>query len=166
MIYFTYYQSPVGELGLACNDKGLSCVCRRSGFDEYLDKNSETMRDDDHPRLKQAVGELDEYFAGRRQKFSVPLDPVGTEFQMKAWQALLEIPFGETIHYGEQARRIQRPKASRAVGAANGRNPIAIIVPCHRVIGSNGSLTGYAGGIEMKKSLLELEQAVDLKTYT
>ena len=101
--------------------------------------------------------ELGEYFDGNRKAFDVPLDPQGTEFQQQVWQALLEIPYGQMASYAEVASAINKPKAVRAVGAANGRNPISILVPCHRVIGSNGSLTGYAGGLPRKQWLLQLE---------
>jgi methylated-DNA-[protein]-cysteine S-methyltransferase len=101
--------------------------------------------------------QLSEYFAGRRTSFDVPLAMDGAPFQRRAWRALQDIPYGETITYGEQARRIGQPSAARAVGMANGRNPIAVIVPCHRVIGANGTLTGYGGGIERKRLLLDLE---------
>jgi methylated-DNA-[protein]-cysteine S-methyltransferase len=104
-----------------------------------------------------ASEQLSEYFAGERTSFDVPLVLNGAPFQERAWRALQEIPYGETISYGEQARRIGRPSAARAVGMANGRNPIAVIVPCHRVIGANGTLTGYGGGIERKRLLLDLE---------
>jgi methylated-DNA-[protein]-cysteine S-methyltransferase len=104
--------------------------------------------------------QLDEYFAGRRTAFDLPLVMEGTPFQRRVWSALREIPYGETISYGELARRIGRPSAARAVGLANGSNPIAVIVPCHRVIGANGTLTGYGGGIERKRLLLELEADV------
>lgn len=104
--------------------------------------------------------QLDEYFAGRRQRFELPLAPRGTDFQRAVWAALSEIPFGETRSYAEIAARIGRPSATRAVGAANGRNPVAIVVPCHRVIGKDGTLTGYAGGIEVKEKLLRFERGV------
>ena len=107
--------------------------------------------------LDDVVAQLDEYFAGDRTEFDVPLDPVGTDFQLKAWLALRAIPYGQTRTYGEQARVIGSPNAVRAVGSANGRNPISIIVPCHRVIGSDGSLTGFGGGLEAKRYLLDLE---------
>jgi methylated-DNA-[protein]-cysteine S-methyltransferase len=102
--------------------------------------------------------ELDEYFAGRLRAFTTPIQPRGTPFQLQVWKALCTIPYGETISYGELARRIDHPRAVRAVGLANGSNPISIIVPCHRVIGSNGSLTGYGGGLPVKRALLELER--------
>jgi len=100
---------------------------------------------------------LGEYFAGERHSFDLPLDLRGTEFQQDAWQALADIPFGETVSYSEQAQQIGRPKAVRAIGAANGRNPLSIVLPCHRVVGANGALTGFADGVETKRFLLEFE---------
>lgn len=111
----------------------------------------------DDPVLQQAMAELREYFRGEREEFTVPLAPKGTPFQQRVWAELVKIPYGTTISYGELARRIGQPTASRAVGLANGQNPLSIIVPCHRVIGSTGKLTGYGGGIENKKLLLQLE---------
>ncbi|WP_018500302.1 methylated-DNA--[protein]-cysteine S-methyltransferase [Parafrankia discariae] len=108
--------------------------------------------------LQDAADQLAEYFAGRRTSFDLPLNPTGTDFQRKVWKALCDIPYAETISYGELAHRLGQPGASRAVGLANGRNPISIIVPCHRVIGANGSLTGYGGGLERKRHLLAFEQ--------
>jgi len=110
--------------------------------------------------LKQAARQLDEYFAGDRREFSVPLDLIGTAFQISVWRSLEAIPFGDTLTYGEIAAQLGKPEASRAVGAANGRNPISIIVPCHRVVGANGSLVGFAGGVEKKAWLLGHEQGV------
>ena len=107
--------------------------------------------------LLETERQLNEYFAGKRKKFSLKFDCLGTKFQKDVWQALATIPFGETRSYGQIARQIGRPKAVRAVGAANGKNPISIVVPCHRVIGSNGKLTGFAGGLETKASLLRME---------
>lgn len=107
---------------------------------------------------KRAYIELKEYFEGKRKSFDLPIKADGTEFQMKVWKVLTEIPYGETISYGEVAKRIGNPKAARAVGGANNKNPIMIVIPCHRVIGINGSLVGYAGGIEVKKRLIELEK--------
>jgi methylated-DNA-[protein]-cysteine S-methyltransferase len=111
-----------------------------------------------HPVLDAALVQLRQYFAGQRRTFELPLDLVGTAFQRSAWLALADIPYGETVSYGEQARRLGRPTAVRAVGAANGRNPIAVILPCHRVIGGDGSLTGYAGGLDIKSALLDHER--------
>jgi methylated-DNA-[protein]-cysteine S-methyltransferase len=119
-------------------------------------------RDDNHPLLRQAAEQLTEYFAGERTEFDVPLAPAGTPFQLAAWTALRSIPYGDTVSYGEQARRLGDPNKSRAVGAANGRNPIPIVVPCHRVVGANGHLTGFGGGIEAKAWLLDHEQRVRL----
>jgi methylated-DNA-[protein]-cysteine S-methyltransferase len=107
-----------------------------------------------------AVEQLEDYFAGRRQAFDLPLRPKGTPFQQRVWQELMQIPFGRTITYAELAERVGNPAASRAVGNANGRNPISIIVPCHRVIGADGKLTGYAGGVEMKRRLVEWERSI------
>ena len=110
--------------------------------------------------FQDAVLQLHEYFAGRRRVFEIPLRLPGTPFRMKVWDALLEIPFGSTVSYGELAGRVRREDAVRAIGAAVGRNPVSVIVPCHRVIGGDGSLTGYAGGLERKRGLLDLEAAV------
>lgn len=112
------------------------------------------------PLLEEAAGQLKEYMAGRRQEFDLPLCPRGTEFQRQVWQALLQIPYGTTITYGQLARMVGRPRAVRAVGQANGRNPISILIPCHRVVGAGGVLRGYAGGVEQKKKLLRLEGAL------
>ena len=109
------------------------------------------------PLLSKAARQIGEYFCGTREQFALPLDPRGTPFQRRVWRALAEIPFGHTLTYGDIARRIRAPRAVRAVGAAIGRNPISIAVPCHRVIGANGSLTGYAGGLDRKRALLDLE---------
>jgi len=107
--------------------------------------------------LQQTIQQLQEFFCGTRNEFDLPLDLVGTPFQQSVWQQLLTIPYGATISYGQHAQNIGRPKALRAVGAAIGRNPVSIIVPCHRVVGSNGAITGYAGGIERKQTLLAFE---------
>lgn len=118
-----------------------------------------------HPVLAQAARELGELFAGTRTRFTVPLEPRGTPFQRRVWRALLDIPFGETRSYGQLAAAIGRPSASRAVGAANARNPLAVFVPCHRVIGASGDLTGFAGGREAKRFLLALEREVATQRY-
>jgi len=120
----------------------------------------DAVHDPEAPPLPEVRRQLDEYLAGRRRDFDLPLDPRGTEFQRLCWNALQEIPYGETRSYGQQARIIGRPQAARAVGLANHDNPIGVIIPCHRVIGANGSLTGYAGGLEMKRKLLELEGVI------
>ncbi|MGC9402979.1 methylated-DNA--[protein]-cysteine S-methyltransferase [Vibrio genomosp. F10] len=154
MTSFTYYQSPLGLLTLQANEKGLLGI--------WLPVNTTLpqqlgTKDEGHPILKEAIQQLEEYFAKKRTQFSVPVAPKGTPFQQQVWQALEEIPFGETRTYQQLAIDIDNPKAVRAVGMANGKNPISIIIPCHRVIGKNGKLTGYAGGIDAKKALLELE---------
>jgi methylated-DNA-[protein]-cysteine S-methyltransferase len=113
--------------------------------------------DEQHPVIRETLRQLAEYFRGERTEFDLPLDPKGTGFQSAVWRALLEIPYGETCSYGDLARAIDRPAAVRAVGAANGSNPIAIIIPCHRVIGASGKLVGYGGGLPMKRMLLDLE---------
>ena len=153
--------SPVGPLKLVASDKGLTAIIwhdDRPGRVRLADLEEAP----DHPMLLHAERELGEYFAGERTSFSVPLDMVGTDFQKAVWNALLTIPFGETRSYGEIARQVGRPTAFRAVGAANGQNPLSIIAPCHRVIGSDGSLTGFGGGLPAKQYLLGLEGHRDL----
>lgn len=120
----------------------------------------DAVHDPEAAPLPEVRRQIDEYLAGRRRDFDLPLDPRGTEFQRLCWQALREIPFGETRSYGQMARTVGRPAAARAVGMANHDNPIGVIIPCHRVIGADGSLTGYAGGLEMKRRLLELEGVI------
>jgi methylated-DNA-[protein]-cysteine S-methyltransferase len=144
--------SPVGGLRLVASDAALTRV-------DFLgpDAGDAGRAAPDSPLLELAMRQLDDYFRGALREFSVPLAPAGTEFQRAVWAALRSIPFGTTTTYGEIARRIARPAAVRAVGAANGANPIPIIIPCHRVIGGDGSLTGFGGGIPVKRYLLELE---------
>ena len=149
--------SPIGPLSLVAESGEL--VELRFANNPLRDGEG-GVEDADDPVLRQAAVELDEYFAGERTDFDVPLSPDGTEFQLAAWRALCDIPFGETVSYGDQARRLGGVNKSRAVGAANGRNPIPIIVPCHRVIGANGHLTGFGGGIEAKVWLLDHERRV------
>jgi methylated-DNA-[protein]-cysteine S-methyltransferase len=151
---YTWYESPVGRLLLAGGPAGLDRVVFAEG--------RQTVRiapewQEDAPRLAPVVCELEEYFAGKRERFDLPLAFEGTAFQREVWNALLTIPYGETVCYKQLAEQIGRPKAVRAVGAANGANPIPIIVPCHRVIGADGSLTGFGGGLPLKRRLLELE---------
>lgn len=157
--------SPVGPLELLATDAGLRALS--FGVDAS-DRNrtvvgpvvGPVVDDASHPVLAAAIGQLDEYFAGTRREFDLRLDPHGTPFQLQAWQALRTIPFGATISYGEQARRVGDARKARAVGSANGRNPISVIVPCHRVIGADGSLTGFGGGLEAKSWLLDHERRV------
>ena len=149
--------SPVGVLTLVGSDRGLAAVLWENDNPERIRRNI-VGEDIGHPILMEAERQLTDYFAGKRRTFSLPLDFVGTAFQSTVWQALLTIPFGETRSYGEIATQIGNPKAVRAVGGANSRNPISIIAPCHRVIGSTGKLTGFAGGLEIKARLLALER--------
>ncbi|MBO9649199.1 MAG: methylated-DNA--[protein]-cysteine S-methyltransferase [Variovorax sp.] len=157
-IHSMHFDSALGGITLAATDQGLAGVW----FDRQRHSPDMTgwLRDDDHPILREAARQLDDYFAGRRQHFDLPLDlSHGTAFQQSVWRALLAIPTGQTTSYGALSAGVGKPAAVRAVGAAVGRNPISVIVPCHRVVGSNGSLTGYAGGLERKSALLELEGA-------
>ncbi|MEV2276467.1 methylated-DNA--[protein]-cysteine S-methyltransferase [Nocardiopsis sp. NPDC049922] len=142
--------SPIGELTLFGDAESLSGVWTST-------KTIPENWDRDQPAFTEAIDQLEAYFAGELREFDLPLAPAGTEWQLKVWAALTTIPYGETASYGQLAEELGRPTASRAVGMANGRNPISIIVPCHRVIGADGSLTGYAGGLERKKFLLALE---------
>jgi methylated-DNA-[protein]-cysteine S-methyltransferase len=142
--------TPIGTFALIGSSRGLRELSW-SCDDLELDGSCDV--------LDEAARQLSDYFDGTRKSFSVPLDLVGTPFQMKAWYALADIPYGTTVSYADQARRIGHPTAIRAVGAANGRNPVAIFLPCHRIIGSDGSLTGFGGGLERKRYLLEHEAA-------
>ena len=157
-IYYSRMDSPVGKLLLGVSSRGLTCLefdrgavppaSARKGRADWVESPQETAR---------YARELQEYFAGRRRQFSFPLDLRGTDFQKRCWQALLGIPYGQTKSYAEIARQVGRPGAFRAVGQANHRNPVAIVVPCHRVITSGGGLGGYGGGLETKRKLLRLE---------
>jgi methylated-DNA-[protein]-cysteine S-methyltransferase len=148
--------SPVGKLKLVATDDGLAGILWANDRPSPVRLNTET-EDAGHPVLVETERQLEEYFAGQRTEFAVRLDVDGTPFQRKVWNALLTIPFGETRSYGEIARQIGNPDAVRAVGAANGKNPVSIITPCHRVIGSTGKLTGFGGGLDVKAQLLALE---------
>ena len=158
--WHTTVDSPIGPLGLVATDEGLRAVSWR-GDETSVKLPDDMVEDPDHPILRQAAHELSEYFDGDRTSFEVPLDLRGTPFQEAAWRALGDIPYGSTRSYGEQAALIGRPKAIRAVGQANGRNPVPIVLPCHRVIGANGSLTGFGGGLDLKTQLLTHEGALD-----
>jgi methylated-DNA-[protein]-cysteine S-methyltransferase len=155
----TPMSSPVGRLTLVATDAGLAAVLWENDPPRRvrLHIGGEDAR---HPLLVEAARQLSEYFAGRRQAFSIALDPTGTAFQRTVWEALMTIPFGETRTYAQLAAQIGHPGAARAVGAANGRNPLSIIAPCHRVVGSTGALTGFAGGLDVKARLLALEGAI------
>jgi methylated-DNA-[protein]-cysteine S-methyltransferase len=153
---FMIAASPVGALTLVASTDGIVAILWENDKPDRVPLGS-LVEDAGHPILVRTTGQLAEYFAGMRRVFDLPLDIRGTDFQKSVWRALLAIPFGETRSYGEIARTIGRPSASRAVGAANGRNPLSIIAPCHRVIGAGGALTGFAGGLEAKRHLLALE---------
>jgi methylated-DNA-[protein]-cysteine S-methyltransferase len=165
ILYSTTHVTPVGTLTLVASDRGLRAVLwpklspRRAGISQR------PRGDQDHPILRKAVLQLDEYFAGSRTSFDLPLDLEGTRFQVAAWRSLADIPFGTTTTYGRQAAALGIPTAARAVGAANGANPVCIVLPCHRVIGANGSLTGFGGGLPVKQWLLDHEAHV-LTTLT
>ena len=152
---FTYFDSPIGRLLLTTDGTALSGL--------YMEPSRKTpstegwVNDPTIAPLAEAVRQLTEYFSGKRREFDLPLRLQGTAFQQRVWRELTEIPYGETWSYGQLAKRINKPSASRAVGLANGRNPISILVPCHRVIGADGSLTGYGGGLERKQWLLAHE---------
>ena len=163
-IYFKQWLSPVGEIFLYADDDHLLALT-------YADNHKKTVKrlqlndavKKPSPVIQNTVDQLKEYFAGQRRDFDVPVKLCGTEFQKQAWQELRHIPFGQTVSYAQQAQKLRRPKAVRAVGTANGNNPISIILPCHRVIGTNGSMTGYAGRVEVKETLLTLEQSIEKK---
>lgn len=153
--------SPVGTLQLVASEMGLRAVLWPNDDPNRVPLGA-TEDHSDHLVLRAAAAELEEYFAGTRTRFSMPLDPVGTPFQQQVWMALRTIPFGKTASYGEIAGAIGRPRAARAVGAANGRNPLSIVVPCHRIVGANGSMTGFAGGVRTKRWLLDHEGAASV----
>ncbi len=161
MIY--HYQeinSPVGTLHMVSNSKKLVALVFDSGWKSFIKKQKYELIEKADDILKQTAQELKEYFNGKRTHFEVALELNGTDFQKQAWMSLTKIPFGKTISYQEQAVKIKNPKAVRAIGGANGANKICIIVPCHRVVGKNGSLTGFAGGMKAKELLLKLENAL------
>lgn len=157
MIVHTTIESPVGPLLLAVAGDALHAV--EFSASKHPVKRTADWREGDHPLLNHARRQLDEYFAGERRVFDLPLAPQGTDFQRAVWHALATIPYGETASYAQMAARVGKPRAVRAVGAANGRNPLPIVLPCHRVIGADGSLTGFGGGLPVKRFLLELEGA-------
>lgn len=152
--FYTIVKSPVGKLLLTGNGESLTGLDFQEGPHPFKPKR-DWVQDD--ARFAQVVKQLKAYFAGDLKQFDLPLAPRGTDFQMGVWKALRSIPYGETISYGQLADQIGNPRAVRAVGGANGKNPIAIIVPCHRVIGSDGTLTGFGGGLPIKEALLRLE---------
>ena len=157
-LVYMYMDSPVGALKLVAHDHALVAVMW-DNEDHKRVRLAELIEDHQHPMLLRVKKQLEQYFAGQRQQFDLPLDFQGTDFQQQVWQTLLTIPYGETRSYKDIALQIGNQKAVRAVGAANGRNPISIIAPCHRVIGSSGALVGFAGGLDKKQILLSLEQS-------
>lgn len=159
MLYYDYYQSPRGRILLVADDRTLRGVYfAGQKYHPRIDKKWK--RTGEHEPLCRAKHELSEYFGGKRRRFTIKLAPQGTPFQRAVWKAIAGVRFGQTIAYAELAERAGYPGSARAAGAATGRNPIGIIVPCHRIVGSNGSLTGYAGGLAKKRALLALEGRV------
>jgi methylated-DNA-[protein]-cysteine S-methyltransferase len=156
-VWYDYLPTPIGNLLLAADAKGLREVWFETGKHK---KEPDLQWQRNAGKVAFAAKQLSEYFAGERQDFDLPLHPIGTPFQVNVWHALAKIPYGATISYGELARRIGQPEAVRAVGAANGRNPIPIVLPCHRVIGADGSLTGFGGGLPTKRFLLAMEDQI------
>jgi len=155
----THYASPLGPMIVAATDRGLAGIWFEG--QKHMPDSSGWTAQPRHPVLQRAVRQLEEYFSGARDGFDLPLDlQGGTPFQQSVWRALLAIPRGGTTSYGLLSQRIGQPAAARAVGAAVGRNPLSVVVPCHRVLGADGSLTGYAGGLERKTALLQLEGAI------
>jgi len=159
--YYTVMESPVGDITLISDADSLCAIYWPNQKPDS--KKFPELEKKDSKVLRSAIKQLSSYFKGKRKEFDLPLRPLGTEFQEQVWQALTTIGYGETVSYGDIANHIKNPKAVRAVGAAIGRNPISIIIPCHRVIGSNGKLTGFAGGLSTKEFLLNLENRLGLK---
>lgn len=155
MIY-TYFDSPLGNIRIVSDGERITTF-GFVGQKHLKDVPADWKEEPDHKLLKKARKQAEEYFSGKRKNFDLPLSPQGTDFQKKVWVALTQIPFGKVTTYGKIAKQINNPKGVRAVGGAIGRNPIGIIIPCHRVIGKNGTLTGFASGLDRKQSLLELE---------
>lgn len=152
------FDAPFGRLDLVASDAGLRYLMFADEAHPKPLAGLDIRPGATHRVLEDAVRQLDEYFAGRRRQFEIDLDLRGTQFQVSAWKALALVPFGRTASYAEQAASIGRPKATRAIGAANGRNPVAVVLPCHRIVGSDGSLTGFGGGLHVKQWLLDHER--------
>jgi methylated-DNA-[protein]-cysteine S-methyltransferase len=148
-VYFKKWQSPIGGLYIYANNSALLALTYSPQKIQALEKSN--------PLINETIQQLKEYFSGERKKFTLPLAPIGTDFQRRAWNTLKQIPYGKTISYKDQANQMRALKAFRAVGTANSKNPIAIIIPCHRVIASSGKISGYAGGVEVKSQLLKVE---------
>jgi O-6-methylguanine DNA methyltransferase len=162
ILYHQAWNSPVGKLHILATDKHLKFLEFSSGlqkFQEKLLKKEVLIANKSNKITDATIEQLKQYFKGELENFDIPLDPEGTLFQKLAWKALRKIPYGKTVSYQGQAQKIKKPKAQRAVGSANGANPIAIVIPCHRVISSDGTLGGYGGGLDIKKKLLDLESS-------
>ena len=149
-MFYYFYETPIGRLQIFADPEYITGI-------SFFEKKRQGAIEKETPLIKRMYSELEEYFAGKRQVFDVPVKPDGTFFQKSTWDALLKIPYGETRSYKQIAEMTGNPAACRAVGMANNRNPIPIVIPCHRVVGANGDLTGYAGGLEVKRKLLEIE---------
>lgn len=160
MLCYTLIESPIDELLIVAEGDAIVSLQMATHRGEARQLDPRWERADSDPLLTRTAAQLDEYFARKRIAFDLPLRPAGTDFQKRVWNALLDIEIGQTMSYGELATQLGDAGASRAVGLANGRNPIAIIIPCHRVIGADGSLTGFGGGLERKRYLLEMEGAI------
>ncbi len=152
------FDAPMGQLRLVASERGLRAILWPNDNDERNRVRLGAMVEESNDVLDEAARQLTEYFAGERMQFEVPLDLAGTEFQVRVWQGLSDIPYGRTTTYGEQATHLGNPKATRAVASANGKNPVSIMLPCHRIVGADGTLTGFAGGLEWKAFLLDLER--------
>jgi methylated-DNA-[protein]-cysteine S-methyltransferase len=153
MTNYFIYQTPIGKVAIAEEAGAVTALCTEKGFSKK--KKGAVLRET--PLLRRAAKQLNDYFEGKLKKFDLPLNPKGTSFQKEVWQALTKIPYGKTVSYKDMAEKIKNPKAARAVGGANNKNPIFIVIPCHRVIGADGRLTGYACGLDTKKFLLAVE---------
>ena len=159
--YYYVIESPIGPLHLAATNKVLTAIHHSFERFKNWNKNDVIFKNEKNIIIEKTILQLTEYFDGKRKRFNIPLELSGTNFQLKAWEALKKIPYAKTVSYSDQAKLIENPKASRAIGNANNANPISIIVPCHRVIGKSGKLVGYGGGLDRKDYLLELEQKND-----
>ena len=157
-LFYEKMSSPLGALYIVCSHREVKAIIFSSSWPEYYKQNKNVLLAKHTSLTQKVIRQLEQYFAKKRTEFDLPLAPEGTDFQKKVWSVLESIPHGETLSYQEQAAKAGRRQAVRAVGAANGRNPIPIVIPCHRVIGKNGKLTGYAGGLSIKEKLLKLEQ--------
>ena len=154
-IVYTVMNSPLGRILVARNTEGLTCINFQDGTEPV---SPQAGWREQASALADATAQLGAYFRGELRQFEIPLAPQGTAFQLQVWQAMKAIPYGQTLTYAELARKVGRPQAARAVGGASSRNPLPVVVPCHRVVGSDGSLTGYAGGLHLKQALLDLER--------